>query len=67
MKIRPFLFFVLFCFSCHFFETTEICLGSTKMEITGKNHISRSEKIGKKLTLPPLKNIPLTPLGLILS
>ena len=52
----PFFFFFFPCF-----ETTEICLGSTKMDnFTGKNHISRRKK-SAKLTLP-LKYIPLTPL-----
>ena len=49
-----FFFFFLFFFACHFlkFETTEICLGSTKMEIsTGKKeHFAPG-----KVTLPLLK------------
>ena len=37
--------FVLFVFCLSLFETTEICLGSTKMDnFAGKNHISCSEK-----------------------
>ena len=51
MSRGPFFFLLLLFLSL--FETTEICLGSTKMEIsTRKKHISRREKI-KKVTLPP--------------
>ena len=52
-----FLFVFVFCLFCLFvclffclslFETTEICLGSTKMDnFPGKNHISCLEKIRK--------------------
>ena len=45
------------------FKTTEIYFGSTKMGIFYLEkafHIGK--KIRKKMTLPPLKNIPLTPL-----
>ena len=47
--------------ACHSFKQLKFvwCLWTI---LTGKNHISRLEKIGK-LTLPPLKNIPLTPLA----
>ena len=38
------------------FETTEICLGPTKVEI------STGKKKSGKVTLPLLENIPLTPL-----
>ena len=49
------------------FETTEICLGSTKMDyfFTGKKHISSQEKIGESDLPPPppkiflILNIPL--------
>ena len=46
-----------FFLACHFFETTEICFGSTKMEIsTGEKSISHREKIGKSdFAPPPLK------------
>ena len=70
-----FLFFFLsffFCFSL--FRTTESCFRSTKMGIfylfwvyqngnflSGKS-ISRQEKNQEKMTLPPLRNIPVTPL-----
>ena len=47
--------FVLFLFCFPLFKTTEICFGSTKM---GKKN--------RKMTSPPLKNIPFTPLVIIL-
>ena len=53
-------FFVFFyCFPL--FKTTEICFGSTKMGIFYRE---KAFHTGKKwgMTLPPLKNIPLTPL-----
>ena len=52
MKRDPFFFFSLF-------KATEICFGSTKLGIfpTGKNHFTLGKKSGK-MTLPPLKNIP---------
>ena len=44
------------------FETTEICLGSTKMD-NEKSYYTPG-KIGKTdFTPPPLKNIPLSPLN----
>ena len=44
-----------FFFHFTLFKTTEICFGSTKMEIsTGKKHFTPGN-----MTLPPLKNIPL--------
>ena len=52
MRREPFF---VFCFGFSLFKTTEICLGSTKMGT------STGKKSGK-MTLPPLKNIPLTPL-----
>ena len=48
-----------------FSKTTEICFGSTKMGIfffTGKKHYTPGKKSGK-MTLPHLKNFPLTPLS----
>ena len=59
-----FLFFLCCCFVfvwLSLFKTTEICFGSTKMGIsTGKKHLTPG-KI-RKMTFPPQKNIPLTPL-----
>ena len=56
---------ILFLFLFSIFESTEICLWSTKNEIsTGKRHFTPKKKPGKVI-LPPLKNlknIPLTPL-----
>ena len=62
------IFFFFFFFCLLLFKTTKICLGPTKIEkVFPENHISRREKNLKKLTLPPLKNTPLTPPVLILS
>ena len=59
----PFLFFLfLFCFSL--FGTTEICFGCTKMENFYREKAYLTSKKSGKWTLPPLKNIPLTPLRL---
>ena len=56
-----FFFFILFWLSL--FETTEICSGSTKMGnfYPEKAYLTPGTKSGK-VSLPPLKNIPLTPL-----
>ena len=61
MKLSRRLFF-FFCLSL--FETTEICLGSTKMEIsTRKKHFTLGKNRENLLCPhPPKKNIPLTPL-----
>ena len=61
-----FFFFVTFCslffFFLSLFETNEICLGFTKMDnLPGKSIFHTGKKSGK-MTLPPLKNIPLMPL-----
>ena len=62
MKISRGLLFFFFFFCFSLCDTSKICLGSTKMEIsTGKKSILRQENRWK-VTLPPLKNIPLTPL-----
>ena len=53
-KVENFDFFFFFFFCFLFSETTEICLGSTKMEIfTWKKHFSQEKK---KDFLPPPKN-----------
>ena len=54
--------FFFFCFSL--FKTTEICFGSTKMEIFYLEKAFHAGKKIRKMTLAPLKNIPLTPQGL---
>ena len=61
LKIFFFFFFFFFCFSR--VKTSKICFGSTKMEIFygGKKHFTRGKKLGK-MTLPPQKNFPVTPL-----
>ena len=60
MKMSRSPLFFFFCLSL--FETTEICLGCTKMEIcTGKKAFHAGKKLGN-VTLSPLKNIPLRPL-----
>ena len=54
-------------FSLSLFKTTEICFGSTKMGIYREKAFHTGKKTGK-LTLPPQKTIPLTPLvGIILN
>ena len=58
----------LFCFSL--FKTMEICFGSTKMEnfLSGKKNSRRGKKNSRrgkksgKMTLPPQKIFPVTPL-----
>ena len=55
-----FFFFFFFCFSL--FKTTEICLERNTMEISTRKRIFHAGKKSGKVTLPPLKNIPLTPL-----
>ena len=60
---EDFFFFFFFFFFFSLLKTTEICFGSTKMGIfTGKKHFTRKKKSGK-MTLPPLKNKPVTPLS----
>ena len=55
----------LFFFCLSFFETIEICLGVPKWKfLLGKKHFTLGKKLGN-VTLPPLKNIPLTPLYII--
>ena len=58
-----FFFFFLFFLSCFsLLKTTKICFGFTKMGIsTGKKHFTPGKKSGK-MTLPPQKNMPVTPL-----
>ena len=56
-------FFLFFAF--HFSKPLKFVLGLTKWEFsTGKKHFTTGKKSGK-MTLPPLKNIPLTPLLLL--
>ena len=57
-KMRRGFFF--FCFSL--FKTTKICLGSTKMEIFYREKAFHARKKSGKMTLPPQKNFPVTPL-----
>ena len=45
-------------------KTTEICFGSTKMGIFYQEKAFHAGKKSGKMTLPLLKNIPLTPLAL---
>ena len=61
--------FVLFCFVFSFslFKTTEFFFSLPKWEFsTRKKHFTPGKKSGK-MTLPPLKNISLTPLPLTLT
>ena len=53
-----FFLFSFFCFSL--FKTTEICFGSTKMEIFYQEKAFHTGKKSGKMTLPPQKNFPVT-------
>ena len=64
MRRVPFFFFFFF-FGFTLFKTTEICFGSTKMGIFYREKHFTPGKNSEKMTLPPLKNIPLTPLQII--
>ena len=58
-----FFFFFFFFFCLPLFETTEICFGSTKMDnFYQEKAYFKPGKKSRKVTLPPLKNTPLTPL-----
>ena len=58
--------FFFFFFFTSLFETLEICLGSTKRKIFYQEKaFHASEKKSGKVTLPPLKNIPLTTLAMV--
>ena len=66
MTIGPFFsfFFFFFCFVFvfHFSKPLKFVLGLPKWEFsTGKKYFMLGKKSGK-ITLPPLKNIPLMPL-----
>ena len=68
-KIENCTIWGFFCF-CFFwgglfsrFKTTEICFGSTKMGIFYRAKAFHAVKKSGKITLPPLKNIHLTPLN----
>ena len=66
MRIGPFsflFFFLFFSFCLSLFKTTKICFGSTKLVIFYKEKAFHAEKKTGKMTLPPLKNISLTPLS----
>ena len=43
------------------FKMTEICFGSTKMEIFYQEKAFQARKKSGKINLPPQKNIPVTP------
>ena len=55
-----FCFFFLFCFSL--LKTTEIFFGQPKWKFPTGKSISHREKKSGKMTLPPQKNFPVTPL-----
>ena len=58
MSRRPFFFFFFFFFFCFsLVKTTKICFGSTT-----KMGIFYREKTSGKMTLPPQRNMPVTPL-----
>ena len=57
-----FFFFFLFLFAFHFWKRRKFVLGLPKWEFsTGKKHFTPGKKSGK-MTLPPQKNMPVTPL-----
>ena len=61
-KEDHFIFFFFFFF-CHFSKTLKFVLGLTKWEFSNrKKYFTPGKKLGK-MTLPPLKNILLTPLA----
>ena len=49
-------------FFCLLFKTTKICFGSTQMEIFYREKAFHAGKKSGKITLPPQKNFPVTPL-----
>ena len=56
------LFFFFFFFAFHFWKRRKFVLGLPKWEFcTGKKHFTPGKKSGK-ITLPPQKNMPVTPL-----
>ena len=59
------LFFFFFRFSL--FKTTEICFGSTKMEVFYQKKAFHAGIKSAKMTLPPLQNFPFKALTNILS
>ena len=52
-----------FFLACHFSKRRKFILGLTKWKSTGKKHFTQGNKSGK-ITLPPQKNFPVTPLFL---
>ena len=64
----PFFFFFLVClffFAFHFSKRLKFVLGPPKWKFsTGKKHFMPGKKSGK-MTLPPRKNMPVTPLSTI--
>ena len=56
-------FFFSFCFSL--LKTTETCFGSTRMGIFYRKKTFHAGKKSGKMTLPPQKNMPVTPLAAI--
>ena len=59
LKMRTFFFFFFLLFT---FQTTKICFGATKMEILYQEKAFHAGKKSGKMTLPPQKNFPVTPL-----
>ena len=59
-EVRTFFFFFFFAF--HFWKWQKFVLGLPKWEFSaGKKHFTPGKKSGK-MTLPPQKNMPVTPL-----
>ena len=58
-----FFFFFFFFFASHFWKRRKFVLGLPNWEFsTGKKHFTPGKKSGK-MTLPPQKNMPVTPLS----
>ena len=60
-----FVCFFFFCFSL--FNTTKICFESTRMEIFYREKAFHGGEKIRKLTLPPQKNFPVTPLTVYIT
>ena len=62
MRTFFFILFFFFFFAFHFWKRQKFVLGLPKSEFsTGKKHFTSGKKSGK-ITLPPQKNMPVTPL-----
>ena len=66
-EVRTLFFFFFFFLAFHFWKRRKFVLGLPKWEFsTGKKHFMPGKKSGK-MTLPPQKNMPGTPLPILLA